>query len=120
MTTVQTLVNAAADALGMPVYPAPARGGFPCAVYRFTTGASDGSYADSRFEIRIFAGTASAVQDGMQKLRRTLVRDGDSGVLADEGGNLLIRQTDEGSGAGYLHDCGIYFMKAGFDVRGRA
>jgi len=117
---METVVNAAGEALGLPLYPAPARGGFPCAVYRFAAAESDGSYADARFEVRIITSTAAEAAQKMTALRRVLVRDGDSGVLYDGSGNLLIRQTNEGSGAGYLHDCGMYFMKAGFEIRGRA
>lgn len=120
MTRFERITEAAAAALSVPLIPAPARGALPCAVYRYHPGQSDGAMAKSRLEVRVFAPSASAAAREMTSLRRALVTDGDSGTLTDESGTLLICETDEGGGEGFLRGCGMYFMKAGFEIRGRA
>ena len=76
--------------------------------------------AKSRMEVRVMAPTAASAIREMSALRRALVQEGDSGVLEDEGGALLICETSEGGGAGYLRGCGMYYVKAGFAICGRA
>lgn len=121
MHTFQTITQAAAGALSVPLYPAPRRtGSVPCAVYRYIPGESDGSLSRSRLEVRIFASSAQAAHEQLDALRRVLVRDGDSGVLMDEDGAIVICAVKEGGGAGYIDDSGEYFAKMGFDIRARA
>ena len=120
MTRLETILKTITDALHIPVMPAPARGTLPCAVYRYYPLGSDGAMAKSRLEIRLLLPTAAEAEREITALRRVLVREGDSGVLEDEGGYLLICETAEGSGAGYLRGCGMYYMKAGFEICGRA
>ena len=119
-TILSALTREAEAALSVPLMPAPARGKLPCAAYRFCPGRSDGAMAHSRFEIRIFADTPEEAMREITALRRRIVSDGDSGAIADENGTILICETDEGGGAGYVRGCGMYFIKAGFDVSAHA
>lgn len=120
MVRFETILQAVTGALSVPVMPAPARGVLPCAVYRYYPGESDGVMAKSRMEVRVITPTSAAAVREMRALRRALVQEGDSGVLEDEGGTLLVCETAEGSGAGYLRGCGMYYVKAGFEICGRA
>lgn len=120
MERLETILKAITDAVSLPVMPAPARGKLPCVVYRYYPGESDGVMAKSRLEVRVMHPTVYDTIQEMTALRRALVQEGDSGVLTDEGGTLLICETEEGSGAGYLRGCGMCYLKAGFDICGRA
>lgn len=117
---LSALTQAASSVLTVPLMPAPARGILPCASYRFYPHASDGAMAHSRFEVRVFAPTPEEAVREITALRRRIVPDGDSGALSDENGMILICETNEGSGAGYVRGCGMYFIKAGFDVSAHA
>ena len=117
---LSAITRAAEAALHVPLMPAPARGILPCAAYRFYPGESDGAMARSRFEVRVFAATPEEAVRELSALRRSLVSDGDSGALEDENGTILICETSEGGGAGYVRGCGMYFVKAGFDVSAHA
>lgn len=119
-TILSVITRAASEALRVPLMPAPARGILPCAAYRFYPGASDGAMARARFEVRVFAETPEEAVREIGALRRSLVSDGDSGALSDENGMILICETGEGGGAGYVRGCGMYFVKAGFDVSAHA
>lgn len=120
MNCMETILRVISGVLSIPVMPAPARGTLPCAVYRYFPGESDGVMARSRMEVRVMLPSAAAAIREMTALRRALVQEGDSGVLSDEGGTLLICETAEGGGAGYLRGCGMYYVKAGFEICGRA
>lgn len=117
---LSALTQAASAALSVPLMPAPARGILPCAAYRFYPGESDGAMARSRFEVRVFAASPEDAVREITSLRRSMVPDGDSGALSDENGMILICETNEGGGAGYVRGCGMYFIKAGFDVSAHA
>ena len=120
MDRMTGVLKAVSDALSVPLYPAPARGIFPCAVYRYFPSESDGSAACSRLEVRVIAPLPAQAVREMTALRRALTSDGDEGVLEDGSGTLLVCQTEEGSGSGFLRGCGLYYVKAGFQIRGRA
>lgn len=119
MNRFQIVLKAAADVLHVPLFPAPCRNSQPCAVYRYYDTESDGTLARSRFEVRVIAGSAKEANAEIEALRRALISDGDSGILSDAGGMLLICASDDGSGAGRLRT-GLYYAKAGFDIKGRA
>lgn len=120
MSMFSCVIGAAAAALPVPLRPAPARGGAPCAVYRYRPGRSDGAMAAARLEVRVFARSAAEAAGALEGLRRAIVTDGDSGGIGTDGAALVVRETDEGGECGYVRGSGLYYMQTGFDIRGRA
>ena len=120
MNMFKYVLDAAAGALRVPLMPAPARHTVPSAVYRYFPGESDGALTSARFEVRIFARTPAECAEELERLRRAIVADGDAGVIGDEADPLIVCETKEGSGSGFVRGGELYFVKAGFDIKGRA
>lgn len=120
MERIESIIRAVQPVLEVPLMPAPARGKLPCAVYRYHPGECTGDMAKSRLVVRIIAPTLTGAIRQMTAIRCVLVADGDSGVLEDAGGTLLIYETDEDSAQGFLRGLGMYYVKAGFEILGHA
>lgn len=113
------LLKAASGALGVPLVPAPGRTLSPGAVYRFYPGRSDGALCTARLTVRVFHRSVAAAMAEIDKLRRALLHDGDTGIVGTGGDTLVICETDEGGRAGHVRGTDLYFVQAGFEVQGR-
>ena len=56
----------------------------------------------------------------IDRIRHALITDGDTGVIGEGDGALILCGTDDGGGFGFVRGTGFYYMQAGFDVKGRA
>jgi len=114
------LTKALRSALTVPLAPAPGRLGEPSAVYRYRPGRSDGALQTAHLTVRVFHRTPSEAAAELAAVRKKLSADGDSGVVGEGGGALVICGTDEGGAAGRVRGMDLYYVQAGFEVLGRA
>lgn len=120
MKHLKTVVETAQRAMGIPLYPSPARGKMPCAVYTWRPAGSDGSLSSSHMTVRVFASDVMTAEASIHDLCHALIADGDSGVVGQGSEMLTICETAADSGFGYIRGAGIYYVQAGFDIQGRA
>lgn len=105
---------------GAEVTPAPGRHCGEAVIYRWYPGADDGSLRTSRLELRVTAERLRTVLDDLAAIREAIVSDGDVGVVGEGAAALAVTESSEGGGSGYLTGPGLYYVKAGFRVRGRS
>lgn len=116
----KTVTEAAQRAMGIPLYPSPARGQIPCAVYTWQPSGSDGALSRAHMTVRVFASDAASAAKSLDALCGALIADGDSGVIGEGDGTLTVCETAADGGYGYIRGAGIYYVQAGFDIQGRA
>ncbi len=119
MSMHDRLIRAAADALRVPLTPAPGNLGIPSAVYRYYPGKTDGALCTARLEVRVFHTSIAEAAAEIDALCRAIVSDGDTGVVGEHGDTIVVCQSDEGAGSGSVRGTGLYFVKAGFEAQGR-
>ena len=108
------VIEAAAAALRVPLMPAPARGGAPCATYVWQPGAPEGAGERAVLTVRVFAPVLADAEAELARLTAALATDGDRGALAD--GEIVIRAAGAGA-SGHVRAAGLYYMTARYDVR---
>lgn len=114
------LVQTARDHLSVPLTPAPGYAAVPSAVYRFYPGRCDGALCTGRLTVRVFHRTVSDAMSEIDRLRRALLRDGDTGIVGSGGDAVVVCGTEEGGRAGHVRGTDLYFVQAGFEAQGRA
>ena len=119
MTLETKLIRAVRAALTVPLTPAPARSGAPSAVYRCHPGRSDGSLATADITVRVFHHSPEEALRELSRLRKTLLTDGDSGVVGKGADTLILCETDNGGLSGAVSGTGLYVVQAGFTAQGR-
>ncbi len=119
MTLQQRLIRAVEGVLTVPLTPAPGRRAVPSAVYRCHPGYSDGSLLTADLTLRVFHHTPEEAENELSRLRRRLLRDGDSGVIGQGADTLVLCETDKGGAAGHVRGTDLYYVQAGFTAQGR-
>lgn len=119
MAMYDMLLTAVKNALRVPLFPAPGRTVAPGAVYRFYPGRSDGALCTARLNVRVFHRSVADAMAEIDRLRRALLSDGDTGIVGTGGDALVVCGTDEGGRAGRVRGTDLYFVQAGFAVQGR-
>lgn len=116
-----TIIAAVQDAACVPVTEAPQRCGSSAVVYRWFQDASDGTTVNARIELRFTAFTLDEAYTRMKVVRNALLgnnRDGASGI-GEGASRIVVRENTEGSGSGYSHGSGLYYVKTSFRLQGR-
>lgn len=119
MTMQQRLIREIGRVLTVPLSPAPGRQAVPSAVYRCHPGYSDGSLLTADVTLRVFHYTPEEAEEELSRLRRALLRDGDSGVIGRGGEALILMETDKGGASGHVRGTDLYYVQAGFTAQGR-
>lgn len=119
MSMHDRLLAAAGDALRVPLSPAPGYTVSPAAVYRFYPGRSDGSLCTARLTVRVFHRSVTEAMAEIDRLRRVLLHDGDTGIVGTGGDAIVVCETDEGGRSGHVRGTDLYFVQAGFEAQGR-
>ena len=116
-----TIIAAVQDAVDVPVTEAPERRGSSAVVYRYYPGKSDGTLVTGRLELRFTAFTLNEAYTNMMAVRRALLGSCTDGVsvIGEGASRIIVCETPVGSGSGYAHGCGLYYVKTSFDLQGR-
>lgn len=116
----EQIIEAIRSAAGTEVTPAPHRRRAESVVYRWYPLTDDGSLATARLELRFMSESLAEAVSRLSRVKQQILSQGDSGVIGSGCDTLIVSQTPEGSGSGYARGSGLYFVKAGFLVRGRS
>ena len=116
-----TIIAAVEGAVEIPVTEAPQRRGSSAVIYRYYPGKSDGTLVTGRLELRFTAFTLGEAYSNMMAVRQALLGDCTDGtsVIGDGASRIIVCETPVGSGSGYAHGSGLYYVKTSFDLQGR-
>jgi hypothetical protein len=103
----------------VPLTPAPQKKAIPSAVYRCHPGYCDGSLLTADLTVRVFHYSPEEAEKELSRLRKALLRDGDSGVIGTGADTLILCETDKGGAAGAIPGTPLYYVQAGFTAQGR-
>ena len=116
----EQIMEAIRSAAGTEVAAAPCRRRAESVVYRWYPLSDDGSLATARLELRFMSESLREAVERLSRVKGKILSQGDSGVIGTGSHTLVVSQTPEGSGSGYARGSGLYFVKAGFLIRGRS
>lgn len=116
----EQILDAVKGAAGTDLSAAPHKGRAESVVYRWFPLSDDGSLATARLELRFMSETLAAAVERLGRVKAAILSQGDSGVIGTGSRTLVVSQVAEGATSGYSRGRGLYFVKAGFLVRGRS
>ena len=116
---LNTVLSVIRSAVTVPVTPAPQRRGSSSVVYRYYPSSSDGQLVSGRLELRFTAFGFAEAYGRMMDVRRALLGTDGAAVVGDGAARIIICESKTGAGSGYAPGCGLYYVKASFDLQGR-